>query len=71
MLTGHVGAGECVRRAQAYGGHPVSYESHRLPPEQLVELLEQAGLVVTARVLQAPEGTGAPQIATLLCRGPR
>ncbi|MEV6942428.1 methyltransferase domain-containing protein [Streptomyces sp. NPDC051172] len=70
MLAGHVGAGECVRRAQAYGGHPVSYESHRLPPEQLVELLERAGLVVTARVVQEPEGSGRPQIATLLCRRP-
>ncbi|WP_405870976.1 class I SAM-dependent methyltransferase [Streptomyces sp. NBC_00005] len=55
MLAGHVGDGECVRPTQAYGGHPVSYESHLLPVERLVELVEGAGLVVTARVVLEPE----------------
>ena len=68
MLAGHVGTGERVRPAQAYGGHPVSYESHRLPPERLVELLERAGLVVTARLVQEPEEGRGTRIATLLCR---
>ena len=71
MLAGHVGDGERVRPTQAYGGHPVSYESHLLPPERLVELLEQAGLVVTARIVQEPEEGRRTRIATLLCRRPR
>jgi SAM-dependent methyltransferase len=71
MLAGHVGDGERLRPTQAYGGHPVSYESHLLPPERLVELLEQAGLVVTARIVQEPEEGRRTRIATLLCRRPR
>jgi SAM-dependent methyltransferase len=70
MLAGHVGAGEHLRPTQAYGGHPVSYESHLLPVEQLVELLEQAGLVVTARVVLEPEEGRTRTHATLLAQKP-
>ena len=70
MLAGYVGAGERVRPAPAYGGHPVSYESHRLPPDLLVELLGRAGLVVTARTVQEPEEGRKARIVTLLCRRP-
>ncbi|MDF2271451.1 methyltransferase domain-containing protein [Streptomyces coacervatus] len=68
MLAGHVGDGEHLRPTQAYGGHPVSYESHLLPVERLVELLEQAGLVVTARVVQEPEEGRKRRFATLMAR---
>lgn len=70
MLAGHVGAGRHLRPTQAYGGHPVSYESHLLPPDRIVELLNQAGLVITARLVEEP-GEGAKRtVATLLARKP-
>ncbi|MFE6098761.1 class I SAM-dependent methyltransferase [Streptomyces laurentii] len=50
MLAGHVGTGECRRPTEAYGGLPVSFESHRLPPARIAALLEAAGLTVTARL---------------------
>lgn len=71
MLVGHVGDGECLRPAHAYGGHPVSYETHLLPPERIAGTLEQAGLDVTARLLQEPgEGT-TRRIAGLMAHRPR
>jgi SAM-dependent methyltransferase len=55
LLVGHVGNHEHVRHAQAYGGHPVSYESHLLPPDRIAELLRE-------RDSSAPRD---------LCRSPR
>ncbi|MCO6008967.1 class I SAM-dependent methyltransferase [Actinoallomurus purpureus] len=70
MLAGHVGAGEHLRPTQAYGGHPVSFESYLLPPDRIAELLHQAGLVVTARLVHEP-GEGAKRtVATFLARRP-
>jgi SAM-dependent methyltransferase len=70
MIAGYVGAGERLRPTQAYGGHPVSFESYLLPPDRIAELLEQAGLVVTARLVQEP-GEGAKRtVATFLARKP-
>jgi SAM-dependent methyltransferase len=70
MIAGYVGAGERLRPTQAYGGHPVSYESYLLPPERVAELLEQAGFVVTARLVREP-GEGAKRtVATFLARKP-
>ncbi|WP_317441785.1 class I SAM-dependent methyltransferase [Streptomyces collinus] len=61
MVVGHAGNGEQTRPAHAYGGHPVSYASYRLPPDRIAELLGQAGLVVTARLVQEPgEGMKGP-----------
>jgi hypothetical protein len=54
LLGTHLGDGEHVRPTQAYGGHPVSYESHLLPEERLSELLEAAGFTITARLLLEP-----------------
>ncbi|WP_328989462.1 class I SAM-dependent methyltransferase [Kribbella sp. NBC_01245] len=45
----HVGD-ETIRPEQAYG-HPVSYESNRLQPDHLTDLLTHAGLPVTARLI--------------------
>ncbi|MFD6277846.1 class I SAM-dependent methyltransferase [Streptomyces sp. NPDC060209] len=70
MMSGYVGDDELLRPTQAYGGHPVSYESHLVTPDRIVALLEQAGLVVTARLLQEP-GEGAKRaIGTFLARKP-
>ncbi|MDG9720017.1 class I SAM-dependent methyltransferase [Streptomyces sp. DH24] len=58
MLAGHVGDDEHLRPTQAYGGRPVSYESHLLPADRIAGLLDRAGLAVTARLVQEPgEGT--------------
>ncbi|MFE4690304.1 class I SAM-dependent methyltransferase [Streptomyces sp. NPDC056749] len=70
MLAGHVGEDEVLRPTQAYGGHPVSYESHLVPPERIAALLGGAGLEITARLLEEPgEGT-MRRIATFLARKP-
>ncbi|MBW8090936.1 MULTISPECIES: class I SAM-dependent methyltransferase [Streptomyces] len=70
LLAGHVGNGEHLHPTHAYGGHPVSYGSYLLPADRIAGLLEQAGLVVTARVLQEPvEGMKRPA-AGFLARKP-
>jgi len=71
MLAGHVGNDEHLRPARAYGDHPVSYESYLLPAERIAELLQQAGLVVTTRLVQEPgEGVKKRKYATFLARKP-
>lgn len=70
MLAGHVGNGEHLRPTRAYGDHPVSYESHLLPPDRIAELLDRAGLVVTTRVVQEPEGGVKRQSGTFLAYRP-
>jgi SAM-dependent methyltransferase len=55
MLAGHAGNGERLRPTHAYGGHPVSFESHLLPPDRIAELLEQSGFDITARLSQATD----------------
>ncbi|MFC8226493.1 class I SAM-dependent methyltransferase [Streptomyces sp. NPDC057287] len=70
MLAGHVGADQHLRPAQAYGGHPVSWETYLLPPDRIVELLKQARLVLTARLVEEP-GEGATRtFATFLAHKP-
>jgi hypothetical protein len=70
MLGGYVGDDEHVRPMQAYGGHPVSYESHLLPTDRIVGLLGRAGLVVTAQLVQEP-GEGVKRtVATFLASKP-
>jgi SAM-dependent methyltransferase len=54
LLGTHLGDGEHLRPTQAYGGHPVSYDSHLLPEEYLAELLGAAGFTITTRLLQEP-----------------
>ncbi|MEU5363983.1 class I SAM-dependent methyltransferase [Streptomyces sp. NPDC005925] len=55
LLVGHVGTGEHRRPTHAYGGRPVRYESYRLPPGRLAELLHRAGFTVTAQLVQEPD----------------
>ncbi|AGS67874.1 hypothetical protein [Streptomyces collinus] len=50
MVAGHAGNGERIHPAHAYGGHPVSPTSCRLPPDRIAGLLGRAGLVGTARL---------------------
>ncbi|GAA2408552.1 class I SAM-dependent methyltransferase [Streptomyces pulveraceus] len=70
MLAGHVGVGQHLRPTQAYGGLPVSYESYLLPPDGLAELLKQAGLVLTARLVEEPDEGAQRTFATFLARKP-
>ncbi|MFJ8817324.1 class I SAM-dependent DNA methyltransferase [Amycolatopsis thermoflava] len=44
---------ERKRLEQAYG-HTVSYDAYRLPPDRITELLADAGLPVTARLIREP-----------------
>jgi SAM-dependent methyltransferase len=70
MTAGYVGDDLRLRPTQAYGGHPVSYESHLVPADRLGTLLRQAGFVVTARLTQEP-GEGAKRtVATFRARKP-
>ncbi|MFD4144674.1 hypothetical protein [Streptomyces sp. NPDC058572] len=64
------GDDEHLRPAQAYGGHPVSYESHLLPKERIVGLLDRAGLVITAHMVQEPDNGATRTIATFLALKP-
>ncbi|MEU1850261.1 class I SAM-dependent methyltransferase [Streptomyces sp. NPDC019990] len=70
MLAGHVGNGEHVRPTHAYGDHPVSYESHLLPPDRIAELLDRSGLVVMTRMVQEPENGAKRQTGTFLAYKP-
>jgi SAM-dependent methyltransferase len=57
------------RLEQAYG-HAVSCDAYRLPPDLITELLSQAGIVVTARLVREPgEMEKSPQ-AYLLAHKP-
>lgn len=54
----HVGDGD-LARTEAYGGVSVRWTTHRWRPEQLVALIEQAGLHLVAELrLPADEHTG-------------
>ncbi|QKW07865.1 class I SAM-dependent methyltransferase [Streptomyces sp. NA04227] len=70
MLAGYVGDDERLRPTQAYGGHPVSYESHLLPPDRIAALLTEAGLVLTAHLVQLPHEGLVRTVATFLARKP-
>ncbi|MER7515732.1 class I SAM-dependent methyltransferase [Streptomyces sp. NPDC126499] len=74
MLAGHVGEddgeGECRHHTEAYGGLPVSYDSHFLPPGRIVRLLEEAGFVVTARLTQEPAPGQKRRYGTFLAVSP-
>jgi hypothetical protein len=72
MLAGYVGEDEYLhlRPTEGYGGHPVSYESHLLPAERIAELLNRAGFVITARLVQEPGEVVRRTVVTLLARKP-
>ncbi|MGI5048025.1 class I SAM-dependent methyltransferase, partial [Streptomyces sp. JAC25] len=70
LLVGHVGSGEHRRPTQAYGGLPVSFESYRLPPGQLAQLMNQAGFTIDAQLVQEPDEKLTWKIASFLAHKP-
>ncbi|MFH8223676.1 class I SAM-dependent methyltransferase [Streptomyces sp. NPDC018057] len=70
LLAGHVGTGEHRRPTHGYGGHPVAYVSYRLPPHQLAELLDRAGFIITAQLVQEPDEKRNWRFASFLARKP-
>ncbi|AJF63695.1 class I SAM-dependent methyltransferase [Streptomyces vietnamensis] len=69
LLWGDYVGDEPLRPTHGYG-RPVSYESYLLPLDRMAGLLEQAGLVVTARLEQEPGGRANRPHACLLARKP-
>lgn len=69
LLWGDYVGDERLQPTQGYG-RPVSYESHLLPLDHVVDLLEQAGLVVTARLEQEPSERVKRPHACLVARKP-
>ncbi|MET8695336.1 class I SAM-dependent methyltransferase [Streptomyces bauhiniae] len=69
LLWGDYVGDERLRPTRGYG-RPVSYESYLLPLDRMADLLEQAGLVVTARLEQEPGGRVLRPYACLLARKP-
>ncbi|MCX4749747.1 class I SAM-dependent methyltransferase [Kitasatospora sp. NBC_01287] len=61
---------EHVRLTHAYGEHPAPFDSHLLPADRIAELLEQAGLVVTARLVREPGEGMKRQVASLVAGKP-
>jgi hypothetical protein len=70
LLWGDYVGNERLHWTRAYGRH-VSYESYLLPLDCVVGLVEQAGLVVAARVEQEPGGRVNRPHACLLARKPQ
>ncbi|MEU0181999.1 class I SAM-dependent methyltransferase [Streptomyces sp. NPDC006207] len=70
MLAGWVGEDEHLCPEHAYGGHPVSYGLHMLPAPRIAALLEEAGLTVTARLVQEPGAGTKRAVATFLAEKP-
>jgi SAM-dependent methyltransferase len=69
LLAFQVGDGERRHIDQGYG-HDVSLDAYRLSPDRITELLSQAGIVVTARLVREPDETEKTQQAYLLARKP-
>ncbi|MFB8439294.1 class I SAM-dependent methyltransferase [Streptomyces niveus] len=69
LLWGDYVGDERVTPTQGYG-RPVSYESYLLPLDRVTGLLEEAGLVVAAKLEQEPTGRSKRPHACLLARKP-
>lgn len=67
-------AGSTVEHVRDLSGNAVSLDFHRRQPDQVADLLGQAGLEIRARVLREPDDTGEfperSQQAYLLARRP-
>lgn len=61
IIATHVGDGD-VPRTEAYGGVPVGWTTYRWQPEQLTELVEQAGLRPRAELRLPAEGQIGPVV---------
>ncbi|MFB7937731.1 class I SAM-dependent DNA methyltransferase [Streptomyces sp. NPDC056049] len=60
----HVGDGDLVR-TEAYGGVRVRWTTHRWRPEELVELVEQAGLRPVAELRLPPDESTGPGVVVM------
>ncbi|MEV6108772.1 class I SAM-dependent methyltransferase [Streptomyces sp. NPDC051940] len=70
LLVGRVGDAEHLHRTLSYGADSATFDSYRMPAERIAGLVERAGLVVTARLVQAyGEGTKSA-VASLLAYKP-
>jgi SAM-dependent methyltransferase len=61
LVATHVGDGE-IARTEAYGGVPVNWTTHLWQPEQLAQLLADAGLEPVAEMRFPAEGQARPQV---------
>lgn len=57
-------------RTQAYGGVPVRWTTHLWRPEQLVDLIEQAGLRPVAELRLPADGQSGPGLVVMAKRLP-
>jgi SAM-dependent methyltransferase len=67
IVATHVGEGD-LARTEAYGGVPVRWTTYRWQPEQLVELIEKAGLRPTAELRLPAEGPVGPGVVVVARR---
>ncbi|WP_033893539.1 MULTISPECIES: class I SAM-dependent methyltransferase [Streptomyces] len=70
LLVTRVGEGGHQRLTYGYGGDPAPFDSYRLPADRIAGLLEQAGFVVTGRVVQAPDEGAKRPVASFLAHKP-
>jgi SAM-dependent methyltransferase len=69
LLGTHVGDGDVVR-TEAYGNVPVAWTTHLWQPEELIALLDEAGLEMVADLRMPPPGPGQRHQVLLAARRP-
>jgi hypothetical protein len=69
LLGTHVGDGD-VARTEAYGNVPVAWTTHLWQPEELIALLDEAGLEMVADLRMPPPGPGQRHQVLLAARRP-
>ncbi|MCX4985360.1 class I SAM-dependent methyltransferase [Streptomyces sp. NBC_00572] len=67
IMATHVGDEDTVR-TEAYGGVPVRWTTHRWRPEQIVDLIERAGLLPVAELRLPPEEYSGPGLVVMAKR---
>jgi SAM-dependent methyltransferase len=67
IIATHVGDGD-VLRTEAYGGVSVRWTTYQWQPDQLTELVEQAGLRPTAELRLPADGQSGPGVVLVAQR---
>jgi SAM-dependent methyltransferase len=67
IVATHVGDDD-LARTEAYGGVPVRWTTYQWRPEQLTELIEQAGLAIRAELRIPAEGPIGPAVVVVAQR---
>jgi hypothetical protein len=67
IIATHVGDGDLIR-TEAYGGVAVSWTTYQWRPDQLVGLVERAGLRLVADLRLAPDGPIGPVVVLVAQR---